>query len=52
MVGLPGFEPESMYPLEYVLPGVVKDMRQAIAEGDLDCFERLCSLLESLGGRE
>jgi len=37
-------------PLEYVLPGVVKDMRQAIAEGDLDCFERLCSLLESLGG--
>ena len=38
-------------PLEYVLPGVVKDMRQAIAEGDLDCFERLCSLLESLGGK-
>ena len=37
-------------PLEYVLPGVVKDMRQAIAEDDFDCFERLCSLLESLGG--
>tara|TARA_B110000240_G_scaffold86402_1_gene98319 strand:+ start:575 stop:907 length:333 start_codon:yes stop_codon:yes gene_type:complete len=39
-------------PLEYVLPGVVKDMRQAIAEGDLDCFERLCFLLESLGGNK
>jgi len=35
-------------PLEYVLHDVVKDMRQAIAEDDLDCFERLCSLLESL----
>ena len=50
VVGPPGFEPESIAPLESIVAGVAREVRGGLVHGEGERVDVLLTLLEALGG--